>query len=342
MANDEQLARFLKEEGQAEPAVVTYDGFVVNGNRRVCILRRESVEYMDIVILPQCQLKEIYELELALQMAPETKAEYNWVDGLLSIREGLETYQEDPRRIAARMRTNAEHVLRLRKRLAVVDEYLAFMGKPGAYHLVPEDSEQSFIDLQDHLESHSQELTDDERAFYRDATFVSISGGAYYRNLRKLWKAFRTNPLRFCESCISNAADIDVGEAEERPPASTTGDELLDELARDVPEALVQDDRLAEARKLVGKMKLSPRALTEILDNVRDDIESEQAHRELATRPIEALRSARRALESVDLRASASSGLDHAGLAQILGLIDDIAAVLVQLRTGARRLSRKQ
>ncbi len=86
MIDERDLANDLRDRGQLAPIVLTKDGFVVDGNRRLAALRGRKEEYVDAVVLPSdAQSNEIYETEIELQMQRETKAPYNWIDQALHI-----------------------------------------------------------------------------------------------------------------------------------------------------------------------------------------------------------------------------------------------------------------
>lgn len=205
MIGDMNLYNYLKQEGQADPGIATYDGYLVNGNRRLCALREMQEQWMDVIVLPRCEKQEIYELELTLQMAPETKADYSWIDELLQIQEGLETFGESPVQIGNRMRLTEEEVLGLRRRLTLVDAYLKFQNVEGQYHRINDKTKLAFEELQKRLESSAaKSLTEEQRQYYSELAFGHISEaakamseGALYEKLRTLWKAFTDDPHGF-------------------------------------------------------------------------------------------------------------------------------------------------
>ena len=97
LAQNELLDRLVKDENllqefsestqQTEPIIVTYDGVVVNGNRRLCAWRKlyysNSTKYKHFqtiraLVLPQADEKALDDLEEALQTAKTFKANYSW------------------------------------------------------------------------------------------------------------------------------------------------------------------------------------------------------------------------------------------------------------------------
>lgn len=94
-----QLMKLLKHNGQLEPAIITCDGFLVNGNRRKLALEKlyeeeknEQYRRMKVVILPEtATIREIEEVENRYQYHKDGKEEYTHFDKALSIRRKKES-----------------------------------------------------------------------------------------------------------------------------------------------------------------------------------------------------------------------------------------------------------
>ena len=91
----------ILHEGQREPAIITCDGFLINGNRRKMVFENlleefpgdERFKYMEVVVLPRKgdeggipTLVEIEEIENRYQLQDDAKAEYYAFDKALSMR----------------------------------------------------------------------------------------------------------------------------------------------------------------------------------------------------------------------------------------------------------------
>lgn len=105
-AKNEELMKSLKSTGQIEPAIITADGFLINGNRRRWALGklfetqkrdRESYKYINVIILPGHDEKgnmlsdapthvDIALLENRLQMRRDGWSEYSVMNKVLSFR----------------------------------------------------------------------------------------------------------------------------------------------------------------------------------------------------------------------------------------------------------------
>jgi hypothetical protein len=174
----EILMRSMEHTGQNEPAIITCDGFLINGNRRRMVLARlqqqtpgrPEFEAMKVVVLPGPNdpggpptLIEIERLENRYQLQSEGKSEYYGFDRALSIKRKMshgfrleEQLRDDPRyanaddkEIAQAIRETERDYLRP---LECVDRYLQTFGREKLYSSVsagPSDSEgrwQAFID----------------------------------------------------------------------------------------------------------------------------------------------------------------------------------------------------
>ena len=89
MIEDAGLERKFKgrRSKQSEPLILDDNGFVVNGNRRLCCWRKlislDPTKYshfltIDIVKLPPCDEEQLIRLEARLQIAKPIKGEYSW------------------------------------------------------------------------------------------------------------------------------------------------------------------------------------------------------------------------------------------------------------------------
>lgn len=188
MIDAEGLNEDIIREGQRDPAIITYDGYVLNGNRRLAVLRKEGTQYMDCVVLPEdADRQNLFQLELDLQMAKETKAPYNWVDELLHIRYGIENLEIRDVIVAKNMRISPQEVRSKLSMLKNVDLYLDWLGTSNQYYRV-EDVEQVFIEL----EKYSKKLKDTEKQrFFRESVFGIIKNppeeGRLYGHVTKLF-----------------------------------------------------------------------------------------------------------------------------------------------------------
>lgn len=158
----EVLKRTILHDGQREPAIITCDGFLINGNRRKMVLEilnkehpgNEDFKHMKVVILPgfetkdpQPTLLEIEEIENRYQLQSDGKAEYYSFDRALSIRRkceiGLsleEQLKDDPTYAGLSDKDFKKEVAKITAEylnpLACIDKYLSFFNREGLYDLI--------------------------------------------------------------------------------------------------------------------------------------------------------------------------------------------------------------
>ncbi|KKR24341.1 MAG: hypothetical protein UY78_C0007G0017 [Parcubacteria group bacterium GW2011_GWA1_53_13] len=171
------LKKSVQQTGQTDPAIITADGFLINGNRRRLVLEMLWEETHDpefsrmrVVILPgeseeggPPTVKEIEQVENRYQLYKDGKSEYSNFDRALSIRRKIdlgmsleEQFRDDP----STSGMTEKEVKKERQRyeeeflgpLECVDRYLQMLGREEMYTLVSagkgdrENRWQAFID----------------------------------------------------------------------------------------------------------------------------------------------------------------------------------------------------
>ena len=150
-----------QDRQQTEPLLITHDGVVVNGNRRLAGMREmyqgnpeayAAFATIDVMVLPSdVTQKELKEVEFKLQMQRETRLPYEWQDKALAVRD-LSALGVSKREIQTLMRLEREaEVAAMLDQLQEAETYLAeYLQKPKQYELV-QDHDQIFGDLQSAL-----------------------------------------------------------------------------------------------------------------------------------------------------------------------------------------------
>ena len=162
----------LQTDEQRQPLLITGSGVVVNGNRRLAAMRELFAEdpalyqrysHVDCAVLPSAATpEEVREIEVRLQMRPETKLPYGWIDESIAIQELLDS-GKPIEYIADLVNKSRKDVLRAAQALTEVDIYLKEWAKqPGEYQIV-EDREQFFGDLAKALSGIEGEMQEVKR-----------------------------------------------------------------------------------------------------------------------------------------------------------------------------------
>ena len=153
---------------QTEPILVGADGLVLNGNRRLAAMRdlmaRDGAAYNQFArvraaVLPAgLSSREIEFIEAALQMAPDLKLDYGWINRRLKLRQHVADMGRDRVINAYRFPGPAaiDHEL---AELCLAESYLEWIGQPRGYDLVA-DQEQAFGALRLRLEKLTDALAE--------------------------------------------------------------------------------------------------------------------------------------------------------------------------------------
>ena len=158
----QELERLIYASGQDTPAIITCDGFLIDGNRRRYVLGKLREKYpenpsfqtMKVVILPgkgdeggPPTLLEIEKIENRYQLQSDGKAVYSGFDAALSIRQkennGFpleEQLKDDPQYSTLNDKQFQQKVREKKKTLLdplnCVDRYLNQLGRPGQYSYI--------------------------------------------------------------------------------------------------------------------------------------------------------------------------------------------------------------
>jgi hypothetical protein len=179
----------LSERGQQDPAIVTADGVLINGNRRCAALRSLYLEdnhpgarYAKCLVLPpDATAAELTDLETELQIARDFKQEYGWINEAFLIEELFERENKDFSRVAKRMHRTKADVQSLYEKLQQVHQLVDLSGGVRQ-HIDFNDNEAAFDELSKHIKNKQPAEAEAVRSVY----FLGTLAGVPYRKLRLL------------------------------------------------------------------------------------------------------------------------------------------------------------
>ena len=185
----EDLKADLRARGQQQPAVVTAEGVLINGNRRTAALRKlfgdedhQPSRYVSCLVLPaDANMREIVDLETELQIAREFKEEYTWVNEALLIEEIFEREGKNWGKVASRMHMDASAVRGQYEKLQQLHQLVA-LSQGTMHHADFVPNESAFTELAKHVKGKPAQ----EAASVRAAYFLGTLTGVNYRTLRHL------------------------------------------------------------------------------------------------------------------------------------------------------------
>lgn len=154
------LKEDVKSKGQIEPGVISHDGFVINGNRRMAVIMELHEEEptgkwdsLEVIRLPSSiSEKDLWRIEAGLQLSMAKVLDYHPVNELLKIKQGYKAGL-NPKEIAAALYGRTEDwVKESLARLQLIDQFIIFFGKGGNYGLIKTFRlSEYFIDIQTHI-----------------------------------------------------------------------------------------------------------------------------------------------------------------------------------------------
>lgn len=163
----------LRKDLQDEPLLITENGIIVNGNRRLAAMRElysegtnETSSFADVelMVLPgDVTQDEIVDIEAILQGKPETKLDYDWIGDAQLIKAQLEIHKRASD-VSKRLNRSERDIRNVLSALAEADLYLKdWANAEGEYSRVKDDAEQFFKDLPKSLEGKSALLENASR-----------------------------------------------------------------------------------------------------------------------------------------------------------------------------------
>ncbi|BAU33525.1 DNA phosphorothioation-dependent restriction pro tein DptG [Microcella alkaliphila] len=194
-----ELKLDLRERGQQEPAIVTADGILINGNRRAAALRSLYIDdnhlaarYVKCLVLPaDATSGELIDLETELQIARDFKQEYSWINEALLIEELFERENKDFDRVAKKMHRPKAEVQSLYDKLQQVHQLVDLSG--GArQHIDFNGNEAAFEELSKHIKNKQPAEAEAVRSVYFIGTLAEVP----YRKLRHLRRADAASLVR--------------------------------------------------------------------------------------------------------------------------------------------------
>lgn len=318
-----------KERAQEEPLLVTVTGVVVNGNRRVAAMRDllsrdpstfSAFEFIDVAVLPpEANELDLDQIEVALQMAVETKLPYTWINQRLKMRHLMEDHKLSAPQIGALMNYQKHPTARVNaelQELALVEEYLdRYLKMPRNYKEVAR-SMQVFKEIEKRV-SKKQGIQQD---LAKGIAFAIVKGSAEAAEDRVY--AYRESFGAHMERVIDRlVADLKI-EAEAPPTQAQQSD--------DDPLAGLAQSAAPHHEKLLQRLNDPSEAdeLAKRIVQIHDSIKNENADDDRRTQALLDLRKSAQILGGVDMSSLDEKYYDDAR--EALELLSDRVRDLTQ------------
>lgn len=148
---DKDLIAYFAANTQTEPLILTHDGFVISGNRRLCAFREllgengenyqkyKNFTQVRVVILPNLDPDQIDQIEDFLEQQTDIKEPFSWVSRALGYRNRIRRYGYSDDKLARIARVKKSEIRSLIDKLEIADRYLDSINKPKDYDQILDD-----------------------------------------------------------------------------------------------------------------------------------------------------------------------------------------------------------
>ena len=185
----------LKIRGQWNCGVITEDGYVVDGNRRMSIISKlyedmgsEDWKYIEVARLDKpISPEELWTLEAGIQLGKDEIVRYGPINDLLKLREGKEAGLSEKAIVNILYGYDKEEEIKEKlSRLDLIDQYLIFMGISEKYSQVKNKVEH-FVNLQNIIrECKNRDYEPEKIIKIKNAVFQLIKEKIPHMELRKI------------------------------------------------------------------------------------------------------------------------------------------------------------
>lgn len=254
------LDRYFQRHEQEEPLILSNDGYVINGNRRLCAMRELFEEdpiahahfsHVFIVVLPPAQSKDIDELEAERQVHQDIKSDYSWTAFALMLKKRKQDHGYTDQMLAQLYEIRVAAVREYLEMIEDADIYLSSRAKTGQYQIV-NDNAYAFRQLR---KSRAKLESEEMKDVYQNLCFRLIDdphGGRLYEMI--------PDTAKYLDRILEELQD----EFEITDPEKDDGySDLLGRFPRGKVERLVSkldDDTMADdIRDIIGDVVTSER-----------------------------------------------------------------------------------
>jgi hypothetical protein len=340
----EAIKADLKDRGQQEPAIITIDGVLINGNRRSAALRNLyndenylKAQYIRCLVLPEdATPDELLDLEAELQVAQDFKRDYTWINEAFLIEELYDRENKDFDRVANRMHRTVNDVRSLHEKLQQVHQ-LVGLSNGAKNHIDFDENESAFDELNKHIKNKPAAEADSVRSTY----FLGTLAGVTYRKLRHLRRPdaaslvlnrindeIALEPLMEAVAASHAEAEIDPLDDLLGPVTSVGLNDVLSYVATKRPEEVISAEN-GQSVSMSDLLDTLQNAIEIVADEAEDETKDQSALTAPITRSGNAIRELERAVASLP-RARTFPEWDEAALTKNVDRIKALIGLLEQ------------
>lgn len=343
----EALKEDLTRRGQQEPAIVTAEGVLINGNRRTAALRslylddsHLDAQHVHCLVLPEeAEEDDFVNLEAELQIARDFKQGYSWINEALLIEELYGREGRDYHKVAARMHRDVASVRSLHDKLQQVHQ-LVYMSNGARLHIDFTENESAFDELAKHIKNKSSAEANNVQSVY----FLGTLANVQYRKLRNLRRDDAAQLVRreldsdvtlkpLLEEIGRQSEPVDgddlIDDLLGAPSAASPLDDVLAFLARKKPEETITlaDGETLQTKDVLGSLQT---AITAVADEAGEEERDQTAVRAPILRVEKAITELRRVLIALP-KARAFSTWDESAMDRKLEELEELLVEIKEL-----------
>ncbi len=139
--DSKKLIEDIKQNGQLDPGVISHDGAVINGNRRLaCLIHLyqktsdERFKYFEAGRLPLgTNEKDYFMIEAKLQWANTFKLEYDSMNKYMMLKKAINDHKMSIPEIAKLVNNNEKNIKRWKDELELIEEFLDTTDQPDDF-----------------------------------------------------------------------------------------------------------------------------------------------------------------------------------------------------------------
>ncbi len=291
----EEFQKNKKIDETRGPLILTKDGTVINGNRRLAAFRElfwdSPGTYTNFQYIPCAILEldltplEIDEIENELQIQKENKLDYSWTNELLKMKREKKLREQNGNintqmiieqiRVSTGLKHNSEVTFKLRM-LELVDGYLELINEQNNY-LLAKDSEQIVKTFQQHIDkANSTQEKEAKKTLAYQMMYRSKDFGDRAFSFHELLSPdnFQQVQQLLVKKITGGNKDLNTIFKERRKNTVKGGSDILDEFVSefqsDEEKTEIMDDIIKES------MDLNDQSFTGTFKNIRDALRVEK------------------------------------------------------------------
>lgn len=150
---EKDMIRYFSKTEQTEPLILTHDGFVISGNRRLCTYRElidpesENGNYeknkrfslVRVAILPKLDAEKIDQIEDYLEQQTDIKQDFTWFNRALGYQRRIHKFNYSDEKLASITGEKKTEIRRLIDTLEIADRYLDSINQTKNYDIIKDD-----------------------------------------------------------------------------------------------------------------------------------------------------------------------------------------------------------